>query len=116
MSEKFMKQLPRELGGKICADGSENKTFHVTTTTGWDAVSLPAGVECKNSIIQVRFADDATALSEDPIPFLFSSESDGSGSLRFTGGVSPGAGKISGILGYVYTGVAGRKIAVMVLA
>lgn len=120
-----MKQLPREKGDVVCAAGSENKTFWAEigegenlykTTDGWDAIILPEGVEIKNCTIQVRSFLDATALTEDPIPFLFSSESDGTGSIKIYSVFNPGAAKMSGILGYVYTGVIGYKIAVLGLS
>lgn len=120
-----MKSMPLDDNGKPYAIGSENKTFWAEiqtgedlykTTTGWDPVTLPDGVEVKQCVIQVRSFDDATALSEDAIPFLFSSESDGSGSIACKAAFQPGAAKVSGILGYVYTGVADRKIAVVGLS
>lgn len=120
-----MKQLPREKGDVVCAAGSENKTFWVEigegvdlykTTDGWDAVTIPEGVEVKQGTIQVRSFADVTALTEDPIPFLFSSEADGSGSIKVYTTIKPGAAKKEGILGYVFTGIAGRKIAVISLS
>jgi len=118
----FMKQLPRDKGDSVCAAGSENKTFFATigagtaTTTGWDAVTLPEGVECKQCIIQVLTGTVADDVAADPIPFAFSSESDGSAYNIVSSLMAPGVGKSSGILGYVYTGTADLKIAVTVLS
>jgi len=114
----YFKALPKTVDRVDCADGSENKTFWVepTTATGWNAVTLPAGVECKRCSIQVHSGDIATELAADPTKFFFSSEADGTGWIVCAAGINPGAGKVSGILGYVYTGSTSVKIAVIVLA
>jgi len=109
------KQVPTDMFGHIAAGGSENITFEKTTTAGWDEVTLPAGEECKNVLIKVRSASDDTAVSEDEIQFLFSSFADGTGGVPLKG-VCLGVGKVSGTLGYVYTGTAGLLIVVMLVA
>jgi len=116
------KRQPQDNSGQVCASGTDINTFWAEigtggdiykTTTGWDPVMVPDGVECKGVDIQVRPFADADALGEDPIPFLFSSESDGAGSVSVLGSISLSIAKNSGIYGYVWSGVADRKIAVI---
>lgn len=116
------KTMPVDRNGRVIAAGTSIKTFWVEigegedlykTTVGWDPVTIPGGLECKGADIQVRSFADADALGEDPIPFLFSSEPDGSGAMSVLGSMSPGIAKIEGVYGYVWTGVAGRKISVI---
>ncbi len=117
------KTVPIDDNCNVCAAGTDNKTFWAEiqtgadlykTTTGWDAIILPNGVECKNCIIKMRSFDDAAAVGEDEIPYLFSSEADGTGSIKVKT-LGTGARKLSGIIGYVWTGVAGYKISVIVV-
>ena len=115
MTLSRLKELPRDVNLKVCSVGSENITFQKTTTTGWDEVVLPDGVECKNAIIKVRSTDNATAVAEDDIKFLFSSQADGTGGFP-SNGIGTGTGKVSGTLGYVYTGTASQLIVVIVVA
>jgi len=41
---QLSKQVPTDMFGRIAAGGSENITFE-KTTTGWGAITLPAGME-----------------------------------------------------------------------
>ena len=116
------RNVPTGSNGKVLAAGTYNQTFFATigagtvTTTGWDEIKLPANVECKNFIICPRSALDATALTEDPIKFLYSTVADGTGGVPCPGVIIPGIKKSGGdTLGYVKTGVAGLKVSVLVI-
>ena len=122
-----IKKLPLDPDGKVIADGTANKTFWAViqtvagdeqkTTTGWDAVTVPTGVELKGCAIKVREFVDATAMTTENIPFLFSSNSDGSESVYVSNAVIPCVAAIAGdILGYIWTGTAGRVISVISVA
>jgi len=89
---------------------------NTNTTAGWDAVILPNNVPCKQCIIQVLTGTLATDLTADPIPFAFSSLPDGSAYSIVSSVLIPGVSISTGTLGYVYTGIAGRKIAVTAIA
>jgi len=116
------RNVPTGSNGKTTAAGTYNQTFFATigagtvTTTGWDEIKLPIGVECKNCLICPRSALDATALTEDPIKFLYSTVADGTGGVPCPGAISPGVRKYSGdTLGYIKTGTAGQKVSIMIL-
>ena len=116
------KDQPQDRAGNVVATGTANKTFWAEigagvdlykTTTGWDPVTIPDGVELKGCAIKVRELVDATAMVTEDIPFLFSSNSDGSESVYVSNSITPRVAKTSGILGYVWTGTAGRVISVI---
>ncbi|MBI9091821.1 MAG: hypothetical protein JEZ12_21630 [Desulfobacterium sp.] len=116
------KPLPT-VNGKTVAAGTENETFWAEigagtdTTSGWDKLVVPSGVEYKNCRISVRAETDTAALTEDPITFLFSSNSDGAGATIAYGGLIPGAAKKEGdTIGYLKQGTVGRKVAILVLS
>lgn len=117
----MVKPLPRDFYGNIYAGGTENITFFAPigagtdTTIGWDEVILPDGVECKGAVIQVLSGDVNTDIAEGSIPFAYSTTPGGAAYQIVDSVFSPGVAKASGSLGYIYTGVAGRKIAITVL-
>lgn len=103
------------------ATGSAIKTFWMASATNgdWQAVSLPAGTECKAVLIQVH---DGTDTGYDPdagnVGFLFSSEAAGTGWSRYgVDGLSLSIGKVQadgGVIGYIKA-TADKKVAVTIL-
>ena len=116
------RNVPTGSNGKVLAAGTYNQTFFATigagtvTTTGWDEIKLPASVDCKSFQISVRNAVDATAISETAVKFLFSTVDDGTGGIPCIGSITRDIRKVGGdTLGYVKTGVANLKVAVLVI-
>lgn len=111
----IVKDLERDGWNHPIADGSETDSFWIDATGGWDALTLPDGVECKAILIQVHSGLTDFTQADSPDMFYHSSNSDGTGWTWHVGDLSISIAKADGNLGYIKTQV-GKKIAVKVLS
>ena len=116
--------LPRDKYERVCAAGSSVTVFLNSANSGltdgsWQAVTLPAGVECKSVMIQIHNGSltDFSSFASSPPGFHFSSTgSAGRDFIQCVGSFSVDAAGLAGAtLGYVRA-AAGSYCVVTVLA
>ena len=118
------KPLPRDRHENICSAGSSVTVFLNPVNSGltdgsWQAVTLPAGVECKSVMIQIHNGSltDFSSFASSPPGFHFSTTgSAGMDFIQCVGSVAVDvAGAAGAVIGYVRA-AAGNVCSVMVLS